>query len=81
MQNYKTKNLAAYLIVVWLLIGCTTTLPQSNIIPPANLMQVCGALNELTGTTGADVLRNITENAVIYHDCADKHKSLIDAIK
>ncbi|MGZ8888069.1 MAG: hypothetical protein ACXW1D_00770 [Halobacteriota archaeon] len=44
-------------------------------------MQPCKALTKLEGTTGADVLKNITENAAIYHECKDGKAALIKAVK
>ncbi len=78
-NNIKTIVGTCYLILV--LSGCSTLAAHSQIKPSANLMQQCLPLNELAGMTGADAIRNITENAAIYHDCADKHKALIDAVK
>ena len=45
------------------------------------MMQPCQPLEQLEGMTGADVLRNITNNAAIYWECKDSKDALIKAIQ
>jgi hypothetical protein len=56
-------------------------MPPSGAPIPASLLQPCQPLNELDGVTGADVLKNITDNAALYHSCADGKAALIRAVK
>ena len=70
-----------WLIAVCLvaLTGCATV-PPAQVKPPASLMTKCLPLNKLGGITGKDMLQNIVANASVYHECADKHSKLIEAL-
>lgn len=64
-----------------MMTACSSLTPPSKAPIPASLLQPCQPLNELDGVTGADVLKNITDNAAIYHACADGKAALIRAVK
>lgn len=68
------------LMVLLLLCGCATK-PVAKVEIPASLLQYCEPLHKLEGTTGKDLLKNVTENAALYHACADSKKALIEAVK
>lgn len=70
------------MIVILVLSGCATKLPQPNVALPADLVQKCPQqLNKLEGMSGADLLRNIVANAQTYYACADMHNKLVDAVE
>jgi len=64
-----------------LLTGCATKLPPAKVEIPVALMQKCPQLVRLEGTTGEDLLRNITANAALYHSCSDSKTALIEAVQ
>lgn len=64
-----------------LLGGCQTVPEAKGVKVPASLMQECTELVLLEGVTGGDLLKNITANAAIYHDCRLGKKMLIEAVK
>jgi hypothetical protein len=66
--------------VALLLSGCTTVLPVAKTPLPTEFMQPCAPLVMLQGTTGADLLANITQNSAIFWACKDSKDALIKAI-
>ena len=64
-----------------LLTGCATKLLPARVEIPVALMQKCPQLVRLEGTTGEDLLRNITANAALYHSCSDSKPALIEAVQ
>lgn len=67
-------------IVVLSLYGCGTQ-PRANVDLPPSLLQECPDLNKLGGTTGEDLLKNITDNSALYHACKESKHALIEAVK
>ena len=67
----------ALLFCMLLLTGCAT----GKVDVPASLMQKCPELFKLEGMSGEHLIKNITLNAKVYHDCADGKAALIEAVK
>lgn len=68
-------------LVLMLTACCSLTQQSKGIQLPPSLTQPCQALETLEGTTGADVIKNITNNAAIYYECSDSKNALIKAIQ
>lgn len=77
----KVFILFAALLSGSILTGCASTLPASKVQIPVALLQKCPQLYKLEGTTGEDLLRNITANAALYHSCSDSKTALIEAVQ
>lgn len=62
--------------------GCTSlTVPLKTNKLPADLVQPCPQLQELTGTTGKVILPWALQTVSQYNDCKQRHEALIRAIK
>lgn len=60
--------------------ACSSSTKQLTVIdPPADLVQPCGKLPELSGTTGKLVLPWVTSVVDKYNDCAKRHDALVKA--
>jgi hypothetical protein len=69
----------ALVLCMLLLTGCGATL-QPKVEIPAALTQKCQPLERLAGTDGKSLLKNIVDNAELYHKCSDMHDKLIEAV-
>lgn len=80
-MQYYTEKVMGTCCLIFILCGCSNISVKPDVSLPANLMTECRPLSKLDGMTGADILRNITENASTFYECADKHKALIEAVR
>lgn len=61
--------------------GCWSTMPQ-KVEYQANQFKPCpDELPLVDGNTGADLMLALTQWGAIYHDCKDRHNSLVQTIK
>nr|WP_228147327.1 hypothetical protein [Acinetobacter nosocomialis] len=61
--------------------GCTKSTILSKPVIPANLMQPCPNLNELSGSTGKDLMLWSVDTVAKYNDCKARHSGIIKALK
>ncbi|WP_235898517.1 Rz1-like lysis system protein LysC [Acinetobacter baumannii] len=64
-----------------MMTGCTKSTTLSKPVMPANLIQPCSNLNELTGTTGKDLMIWSVDTVAKYNDCKARHGALVKALK
>ena len=70
-----------YLLLVLMLVGCSTTVPVKTNFPeiPERLMQKCPQLEKLENEAKlSDVSKTITRNYTTYYDCAVKHDAFVE---
>lgn len=71
-----------YLLIILLLVGCSTTVPISAKFPeaPDKLMVTCPQLKTLNtdSTTLSEVAKTVTINYTTYYDCAVKMDGWIE---
>nr|WP_247142057.1 hypothetical protein [Acinetobacter nosocomialis] len=60
--------------------GCSKSTILSKPVIPANLMQPCPNLNELTGTTGKGWMLWSIDTVAKYNDCKARHGGIIKAL-
>jgi DNA-binding transcriptional regulator YbjK len=72
-------KLAITLATVALLAGCSTTVPVERKFPtaPETLLKECEKLKTIEGTNVSitDMLKVVTENYTLYHECANKNEN------
>ena len=62
-----------------LLTACSFFNAPLQALPPANAVQPCPPLRQVSGTvTMGDVVRVAVDTANAYHDCQARHQSLVD---
>lgn len=74
----------ASLLLVIVLTGCSTAVPVKRNFPeiPSELMEKCPDLKQTEATTKlSDVLKVVTENYSMYHECNIKAETWIDWYK
>ena len=64
-----------------MLPACSTFKQSSKVEIAPNLLVECLPVEALQSPSRADVMRNITTNAVNQQACIDAHKALIEAVK
>lgn len=61
--------------------GCTNLIVPSKANKlPADLIQPCPQLQELTGTTGKHILPWAVQTVHTYNDCKARHEALVKAV-
>ena len=69
-------------ILVWLVTGCSTTVPIVAKFPsvPENLMQKCPQLKTIDTEKPSiiDITKTVTENYTTYHECEVKIEGWIE---
>lgn len=63
------------------MLGCTKSTILSRPVIPANLIQSCPNLNELTGTTGKELMLWSVDTVAKYNDCKARHLGIVKALK
>ena len=64
-----------------MLAACSSTMPQKAEFQ-ANQLKLCPEyLPQVEGNTGGDMALAMTQWAAQYHDCKDRHNSLVNTIK
>lgn len=70
---------AAFLL---LLVGCSTTVPVARKFPdaPDTLLKPCPDLKKIEKKDPvlSEVIKSVTENYTLYHECALKNESWIE---
>ena len=70
------------LIICLLLAGCSTTVPVARKFPdaPETLMTPCVALKKIEKEDPAlsEIIKSVTENYTLYHECSLKSESWIE---
>ena len=68
-------------LVAALLVGCTTPTPVGHSLPepPVIIIERCPALKTLKDdeTRLSEFVKTVTENYILYHECAAKHDLLV----
>ena len=70
-----------YLLLTFLLVGCSTTVPVTAQFPevPARLLERCPQLEQLKDEAKlSDVAKTVSNNYSTYYDCAVKHDAFIE---
>lgn len=74
-------KLIMILFTTLFLFGCSTTVPVKAKFPeaPESLLEKCQQLNKVKENSElSDVIKTITSNYSLYHECAAKHESFIE---
>jgi uncharacterized protein YcfL len=70
------------LLIVLLLTGCSTAVPVARKFPdaPETLMKPCADLKKIDKENPllSEVVKSVTENYMLYHECALKSESWIE---
>ena len=68
-------------VVMFLLLGCSTTVPVRAKFPtaPDRLMQQCLPLDKLENEPKlSDITKTVTKNYNTYYECAVKHDTFVE---
>jgi hypothetical protein len=72
------------LLSVFLLSACGTTVPVKRTFPeaPSVLLEKCADLKKVKENAQlSDVMKTVTENYALYHECSSKHDSFVEWYK
>ncbi len=72
------------LMCVLFLTACGTTVPVKRIFPeaPNVLLERCADLKKVKENAQlSDVVKTVTENYSLYHECSSKHDSFVEWYK
>ena len=75
---------AVFIIILMILIGCSTTVPVTAkfLQAPERLMQKCPPLERLENEAKlSDVAKSVTNNYTKYHECSIQNDSRIEWYK
>ena len=62
-----------------MMMACQSSTHLSPVVP-ANLLEPCADLQQLSGTKGKDVMLWSIDTVAKYNDCKSKHGAIVKAI-
>jgi hypothetical protein len=82
MNLIKLFVLVIFIILAFLVTGCSTTVPVTTRFPdaPVLILEKCPQLKTIEGEkiTIVDFTKTVTQNYTTYYECAEKNNAWVD---
>ena len=79
MNLIKLFFLVIYIILAFLITGCSTTVPVTTGFPdaPALILEKCPPLKTIEGenVSVTDLIKTVTQNYTTYYECSEKNNA------